>query len=202
MKESVVPDKEFSVVTGPEASLPASSVSEQTTVPIRTLPSYQPYPWAFVNQVLDVVDAKTGGRAGWLQRLISYLFFGGTAGIVNLLLFYLLFYHVFDHMPNSFWHNTVSYAIAAECSIMANFIPNDRFTFNKLPGARRPWIQRCLRFQMTTIVGSILTYLIELTLSTFFHIEPVLAEAIATVMVLVYNFSFHHIFTYRRIKHS
>jgi putative flippase GtrA len=201
MKESVVPDKEFSVVTGSEA-VPASDVSAQATIPVRGLPSYQPYSWAFLNRVLDVVDEKTGGRAGWLQRLLSYLFFGGTAAIVNLLIFYLLFYHVFAHVSNPFWHNTLSYAIAAECSIMANFIPNDRFTFNKLPGAKRPWIQRCLRFQMTTIVGSILTYLIEMTLSTFLHIEPVLSEAIATVIVLVYNFSFHHIFTYRRIKHN
>ncbi|MGZ3664927.1 MAG: hypothetical protein ACXVDA_10640, partial [Ktedonobacterales bacterium] len=54
-------------------------------------PSYHPTRWPFVNHVLDVVERVTGGRAGWFQRLFSYLFVGGFAAIVNLFVFYLMY---------------------------------------------------------------------------------------------------------------
>ena len=180
-----------------------SAIVLSTPIPdVLPLRTYQPYPWHFLNAILDVVDARTRGRAGWLQRFISYLFFGGTAALVNLIVFYVMFYHVLAPLQPIVVRNTLSYIIAAELSIMANFLPNDRFTFRTLPGARRPWLQRCLRFHMTTIIGSLLTFLIELGISSLTPIQPIIAEAIATLIVLAYNFSFHHIFTYRHIKHA
>ncbi len=164
--------------------------------------SYQPYPWSLPNRLLDFIDSKTNGRAGWIQRFVSYLFFGGTAALVNLAVFYVMYYYLIAALNPTILRNTLSYIVAAELSILANFIPNDRFTFSALPGAKRPWLQRCTRFHMTTIVGALLTFLIELALSTFTHTQPIFAEAIATLIVLIYNFSFHHIFTYRHPKHS
>jgi putative flippase GtrA len=55
---------------------------------------------------------------------------------------------------------------------------------------------------MTTAIGSLLTFLLEMSFSSFAHMEPLLSEAVATMLVLIYNFSFHHIFTYRHIKHA
>jgi putative flippase GtrA len=208
MRNSVVQDnlENLSALTSPEEASPLSPSSKHT--PSQTLDAsesertYQPYPWEPLNSLLDMVDDKTNGRAGWLQRFVNYLFFGGLAALVNLFVFYVTYYHVFTRLHPEILHNSLSYIVAAECSILANFIPNDRFTFNKLPGARRPWLQRCTRFHMTAIVGTLLTFVIELSLSTFIHITPVISEAIATLIVLVYNFSFHHIFTYRHIKHA
>ena len=213
MKNSVVQqdvDEFSSVLTGLEEQSPLLSTSrdalahfsDATLTPAKPARSYQPYSWDLLNRVLDIVDDKTNGRAGWLQRFISYLFFGGSAALVNLAVFYIMFYHVLDPIGSDKLRNILSYIVAAELSILANFIPNDRFTFRHLPGANRPWIQRCLRFHMTTIVGSLLTFLIEFGLSTFTHTQPIFAEAIATLLVLIYNFSFHHIFTYRHIKHA
>jgi putative flippase GtrA len=179
-----------------------SDSSSATLTPANSLPSYQPYSWGLLNQILDIVDQKTNGRAGWIQRFVSYLFFGGLAALVNLAVFYVMFYHAFARMNSMMLRDTLSYIVAAELSILANFIPNDHFTFNKLPGASRPWIQRCLRFHLTAGVGTGLTFLIQFVLSTLVHTEPVFAEAIATLIVLIYNFSFHHIFTYRHVKHA
>ena len=215
MKDSVVPDSvdEFSSVLAnlqrqtslpsPSQTIPASS-PDVSSIPTTSAHSYQPYPWPLLNRVLDAVDEKTNGRAGWLQRFISYLFFGGLAALVNLLVFYVMYYHLLAGftLTHKTLSNVFSYIAAAELSIIANFIPNDRFTFNKLPGAQRPWLQRCARFHMTTVVGSLLTFIIELSLSTFTHTQPIIAEAIATLLVLIYNFSFHHIFTYRHMKHA
>lgn len=199
--------EEFSpIFTGLEESSSLLSTSPKlavaTPVPAVSSPSYQPYPWSLANQILDLIDVKTNGHAGQVQRVFSYLLFGGMAALVNLVVFFLMYHFVLPTLDPAWMRNTLSYIVAAECSIVANFIPNDRFTFNTLPGAKRPWLQRCMRFHMTCIVGSGLTFLIEFALSTFTRTEPVVAEAIATLIVLIYNFSFHHIFTYRRIRRA
>lgn len=201
VKDSVEPDQQNRTVTSSGGQGWPSDQVHTAASPLVTPHSYQPYSWGFLNRILDLVDTITHGRAGLLQRLMSYLFFGGVAALTNLLVLYLMYYHVLASFHNyPFVQNTLSYIVAAEISILVNFIPNDHFTFRSLPGARRPWIQRCLRFHLTAIVGSVLTYLIEISLSSFLHIETVRAEAIATIIVLIYNFSFHHIFTYRRIE--
>lgn len=173
----------------------------ETFAPVQPPRSYQPYRWNLPNQVLDFVDLKTNGRAGMIQRFVSYLFFGGSAAVVNLIVFFIGF-HVIPWPTDELLHNTLAYLCAAEMSIMANFLPNDRFTFKFLPGAKRPWLQRCLRFHMTAIVGTILTYLIELSITYFLHVPAIIGQAVALLLVLVYNFSFHHLFTYRHIKHA
>lgn len=209
MRNSVVPRDldELSVLTGQEehSSLLTSlqdipvHQSEMAFTPARSQSSYRPYPWDFLNSILDIIDDKTNGRAGKLQSVVTYLFFGGTAALVNLLVFYIMFYHA--PLPGSpATRNVISYITAAELSIMANFIPNDRFTFSHLPGANRPWVQRCVRFHMTCIVGTLLTFLIEFSLYQILHTPAIIAEAIAIIIVLFYNFTAHHLFTYRHVK--
>src|SRR4051794_15875286 len=92
--ESSYPVDEFSSALAHSEEQP--SVLTEATAPdlARTTPSYQPYAWTFLNRVLDLVDQKANGRAGWLQRFISYLFFGGLAALVNLATFYIMYYHI------------------------------------------------------------------------------------------------------------
>lgn len=123
--------------TSRDASIPLSNITLASAKPAH---SYQPYSWGLLNRVLDIVDDKTNGRAGWLQRFVSYLFFGGLAALVNLAIFYVMFYHALAPLNPVVLRDTLSYIVAAELSILANFIPNDHFTFNTLPGASRPWI--------------------------------------------------------------
>ncbi len=113
------------------------------------LPSYHPTAWAFVNRVLDIVDTKTGGRAAWCQRFFMFAFIGGFAALVNMTVFYLVFYVI------------------------------------ALP---------------VNEGGNVLTFVIQFTISHLLHMQPIIAQAIALILVLFYNFSFHHIFTYRHIK--
>ncbi|MBO0782889.1 MAG: GtrA family protein, partial [Ktedonobacteraceae bacterium] len=96
-----------------------------------TLPSYRPTPWALVNQVLDVVDRVSGGRAAWVQRFFSFAFIGGCAAIVNMIVYAVVMYGI--KIPVSpIIHNAIAFLLAAEISIMANFIPNDYVTFRHL----------------------------------------------------------------------
>ena len=202
MKDTIIQDEMNKLSSFPtplaETQQTLNSTLEATTRLTRT---YQPYPWQLANRVLDFVDGKTRGKAGHIQRILSYLLFGGLAAVVNLVVFGLVLYRF--HFPVSVStqvRNIVAFTIAAECSIMANFLPNDRFTFVSLPGAKRPWLQRCLRFHATCIVGTLLTFLLEFAFFSLVHAPQLLAEAMAIVIVLIYNFTFHHLFTYRRIK--
>jgi putative flippase GtrA len=170
-----------------------------SSTPSTRIPSYHPTSWSIVNSILDIADTITGGRAGLLQRLFSFLLFGGIAAIVNLIVFYIVFYHVALPVKTEV-HNIIAFIVAAEISLITNFIPNDRYTFRHLPGRTRSWPARCARFHVTSISGTILTFLIEFTLSTVLHVPAIISQAIAILIVTLYNFVFHHFFTYRHVK--
>jgi putative flippase GtrA len=173
-------------------------IVEQTAT-ARQLPSYHPTQWAIVNRILDVVDRVTKGRADWVVRFVSYIFFGGTAAIVNLAVFFVALNYIPLH-KGSLAQNIFASVLACEISLMANFIPNDYFTFRHMQGRERSWGARCARFHVTSLIGSGLTVLIQLFFSHVAHIMPLLGQAFALILVLFYNFTFHHLFTYRHVK--
>lgn len=170
-------------------------------LPMSCRPSYTPTSWPIVNHALDIVDKITNGRADWVQRFFSYSFIGGIAALVNLTIFSVI-YHFVPLPVSEIAHNLIAQVIACEISLMVNFIPNDYFTFRHLAGHSRSWGARCLRYHITSITGFCLTTLIESTLTFGIHIPAFFSQAIALILVFIYNFSFHHIFTYRRISHA
>jgi putative flippase GtrA len=163
------------------------------------LPSYRPTNWAFANRILDIVDTVTGGRAGLCQRFFMFAFIGGIAALVNMAVFYLVLYRIGVPVNESI-HNLIASVLAAEISIMANFVPNDFFTFRHLPGHQRTWSARCARFHVTSIGGSVLTFVLQFGFSHLLHVLAILAQAVALILVLFYNFTVHHIFTYRHVR--
>ncbi len=177
-----------SVITQPAASEPRR-------------PSYHPTRWAIVNRTLDIVDNVSGGRAKWVQSFFSFAFFGGLAAIVNMIVFYIVYYRIaLPVIPPI--HNVIAWAVATEISLFANFIPNDYFTFSHLAShGDRSWGVRCLRYHITSISGSVLTLLLEeVVFTTLFGITPIISNGIAIMIVLFYNFTVHNVFTYRHKK--
>lgn len=167
--------------------------------PQQRVTSYHPTRWAFVNGVLDVVERVSGGHAGLLQRVFNYLMFGGFAAIVNLVLFTILYYAVkmpIDHRIQF----AIAFALATEISIMTNFIPQDLVTFRHLAGHSRSWLVRCLRFHTTSVGGVIVTAVVSFSLHEFLGLNATIAQACAIVVALFFNFTFHHIFTYRHTE--
>jgi putative flippase GtrA len=199
------------VTQGSEVEFPEPALARGTTQPMAAAPRYSATAlgyqrtyyltrWPAVNQLLAYTDTVTKGRAGWLQRIFTYLMAGGFAAAVNLSVFQAMLLLPLGLSEQA--HNLVAYLVAAEISIIANFIPNDYLTFRHLPGHARSWWQRCLRFHITTSLGTALTFVLEYTLHFVvrfgtFRIPAVVAEAIAIVIVLFFNFTMHHVFTYR-----
>jgi putative flippase GtrA len=190
MKQSIVQHKLDEV-------LGSSEIVERSHTQVRR-PSYHSTPWSLVNRILAVVDELTGGRAGWVQRFFSFAFIGGCAACVNLIVFFIVDHFV--HLPvNEVLHNAIAFVVANEISLLANFIPNDYFTFRRMAG-NRPWSLRCARFHITACTGITLTYLLQFCFNFFLHLPSIFALATAIFMVLFYNFTFHHVFTYRHKK--
>jgi putative flippase GtrA len=162
--------------------------------------SYQPTRWANVNRVLDVVDEITHGRAGLCQRFFSFAFVGGLAGIVNLAVLSVVLYGMHFGSMSVELHKIIAWVAATEISIIANFIPNDYFTFRSLDGHSRSWLERCGRFHITAASGAFFQFVLYSGFTFFGHVPAILAQALAILIVLFYNFSVHHLFTYRHVK--
>jgi putative flippase GtrA len=178
-----------------------ASELEMQKPPTSRRPSYTPTSWAIVNRAFDIVDKVTNGRADWVQRFFSYSFIGGIAALVNLTIFSTI-YHFVPMPVSAMVHNLIAQIIAFEISLMVNFIPNDYFTFRHLAGHSRSWGARCLRYHITSITGFSLTVLIESILTFGVYIPAFFSQAVALMLVFIYNFTFHHLFTYRRISHT
>lgn len=135
-------------------------------------------------------------QGGWGVRLFSFLCIGGLAALVNMLCFSIVYYRM-TRVSNGLLAYMLAFLVATEVSIFANFIPNDRITFRHLPGQIRSWGTRCLRFHMTSIGGTSLTFGISFSLLHLLHVLPFLAQGTALVIATTFNFIFHHLFTYR-----
>ncbi len=183
---------------GEQAPLEAASMQPTFPIPVPQAPaaagqSYYDTRWPLVNRALAVADQVTHGRGGLLQRLASYLVIGGTAAVVNLGILALFFHY---GSASVLWYLVLANVVAYELSILANFIPNDYFTFRHLDGHNRSWWARCLRFHITSLSGVALT---SILFTIFFHfgLLPLVAQAIAIIIATAYNFTVHHLFTYR-----
>ncbi|HEY7984224.1 MAG TPA: GtrA family protein [Ktedonobacterales bacterium] len=153
---------------------------------------------ALIDNLFDWIDRVTNGKGGVVQRLCTYLIIGGWAAVVNLS-FLGLFYKVIPMPVSDSAHYYIAFAIAAEISIFANFIPNDRITFSRLPGHARSWWARCLRYHTTTIAGTLITLAISAALKLGLGMFWLWAQSIAIIIALIFNFSAHHLWTYRRV---
>jgi putative flippase GtrA len=164
----------------------------------RRTPSYTPTGMAFIDSLLLMVDDLTRGKAGLLQRAFTYLMFGGVSAVVNLVCLYVV-YQVIPIPVADGIHWWLAQIVAAEVSIMANFLPNDRFTFSRLPGHARSWWTRCWRFHSTAIAGVLIMVVVSTTLHLWLGVPYLLAQAASILVALCWNFTIHHLWTYRHI---
>ncbi len=165
---------------------------------LETGKSYYDTRWPLVNQILAITERLTGGRAGVIQRLFTYLVIGGTAAVVNLSAF-AIFEH-FGSLKVFSPYSVFAYFTAYEVSILANFIPNDYFTFRFLPGHQRSWIARGLRFHATSLSGVLVTFALSWVFYHPLNLPLLVSQALALILAVFYNFTVHHLFTYAR-KH-
>lgn len=159
--------------------------------------SYRDTRWPLANRALALTDRFTRGHGGLVQRLVSYLPIGGAAALVNLGVL-ALFFHFGS--AKVFWYWVLASIVAYELSILANFIPNDYFTFRHLDGHQRSWLARCLRFHLTSLSGVGVTFALSTLFLHVFGWHWLISQAIALILATAYNFTVHHLFTYAHVK--
>lgn len=168
---------------------PAGSGTRTLRRTATRVPTYVPTGISVVDRILEYIDERTDGKADWFQRLFSFLAVGGFAALVNLAIFGLLT----DWVGTPF---LIAELFASEISILTNFALNDRLTFRHLPGHHRSWGARCLRFHVTAIGGTLVTIAVSYALLRL-GLATLVAQACAILVALAFNFTFHHLFTYR-----
>ena len=159
--------------------------------------SYSIWRWLFIKRWL--IGGVHLMQGGWVGRLFSFLCIGGFAALINVLCFSIVYYRM-ERLFNGFLAYMLAFLVATEVSIFANFIPNDRITFRYLSGQIRSWGTRCLRFHLTSIGGTGLTFGLSFSLFHLLHVPPLLAQAAALLIATAFNFVFHHLFTYRHTQ--
>jgi putative flippase GtrA len=191
---------EKATMRGTTQPMPAASKDTVNSSPAAKKPSYYTTPWPMLNQVLATVDDKSNGRAGVIQRFSTFLIVGGIAALVNLAVFAigLRLLSALSPNMNAYLQNLLAYVVASEISILANFVLNDPITFSRLPGHDRPWLVRCLRFHVTAILGVTVTFTVENVMHFIVGFPALYAEATGIIIALFFNFTVHHLFTYRR----
>jgi putative flippase GtrA len=195
---------EMPTMRGTTQPMPTASKDTSNSPLAAKKPSYYTTRWPLLNQILAAVEERSNGRAGLIQRFATFLVVGGIAALVNLAVFQVgllllapLKIATLSPNLNAWLQNLLAYAAAAEISIVANFVLNDPITFSHLPGHDRPWLARCLRFHVTCILGVLVTFAIENVMHFVVGVPAIFAEATGIIVALFFNFTVHHLFTYR-----
>lgn len=133
------------------------------------------------------------------RELVRFAKFA-TVGIIGTVVdFSVLNVLILSFGLSKFWANTGSFAAA----VISNFIWNRLWTF---PESReRSLVPQLVQFALVSLGGYVINQLIFLGLdSLFLHAWGTLgynlAKAIATVVVLFWNFGINRVWTYRGIE--
>ncbi len=150
---------------------------------------------AFYRFCFARLDVYTRGHAAEALRVMSFLVVGGFGTLVNLGCVWV--FSRYTSLPYD-----VYIVLATEIALLCNFLLNDRFTFHSLGGKQRPFWLRCVRFHGPSALGFVLTLALSYLAHHIGHLTPVLAQAVAILIVTVVNFSMHRLWTYRASAHA
>jgi dolichol-phosphate mannosyltransferase len=129
-------------------------------------------------------------RTGELTRILKFLIVGGTGTLVNLGLLALL-------KEGAGMYYLLAGAIAFEVSVVWNFVLNDRFTFGDRKSSEAGFLERLLRFNVTSLGGFVI-YIATLALLTGgFGLYYILSAAIGIIFGFGWNFLVNSAWTWR-----
>lgn len=123
------------------------------------------------------------------EALLHFGKFLGVGGAATLLQYALLLTMVELFALKSVLASSVSYVISA----LFNYILNYRFTFQSTADHKTA----LLRFSVVAACGLGINSLIMYFLTEIFTLYYLLAQVVATLVVLVWNFSAHRYWTYK-----
>lgn len=140
--------------------------------------------------------SRTNQRAQ-MVRVQEFARFGvvGLSGVVvNSLILWALVQHVGLGVA-------VASALATEVAIITNFLLNDHWTFG--PGQRaHSFAQRLLRYNGVCLGGLVITAVVLLALTTLLALPLLLANFVAVLCAMAWNYSLNSRWTWRSSTHQ
>ncbi|MCL4543964.1 MAG: GtrA family protein [Chloroflexi bacterium] len=121
------------------------------------------------------------------RRLIKFGTVGASGVVINEGL--LFAGREFLHLPL-----LVASVIAVECSIITNFLLNDRWTF----GRQRPQIQRLLQFNAVSLISLLINVSVLAFLEHVTSLHYLIANPVAILVAFGVNYSLNTYWTYGR----
>ena len=120
----------------------------------------------------------------------------GLSGVVvDMTVLYLL------HDPSRLaWGLSRSKLVAAELAIINNFQWNDRWTFGDIARLETGWkrrLQRLLKFNAVCLIGLALNVLLLNLSINLLHLHYLVANGLAIVLVMAWNFGANRAFNWR-----
>ena len=113
------------------------------------------------------------------KRVLRFTIVGCSGVAVNMVILTTL---IFAGIPD-----LASLAIAIELSILNNFVWNDRWTFGEEFHSRK-FLNRLGLFQLVSIGGGIINWLLYLFFTRIWGIEFILANLVSIFIVFVWNY--------------
>jgi dolichol-phosphate mannosyltransferase len=148
----------------------------------------------YIEYIQHLLRLRFGGKlTKWrtsiplpIKRFVKFGIVGLSGVFVDMLVLYLL------SDPSTLgWGITRSKIIAAEASIISNFLGNDLWTFRDISRQQRglsPMLKRFVKFNLICATGLLLNVVILNVLFNYFGMNRYLANLIAIGCVSVWNF--------------
>jgi dolichol-phosphate mannosyltransferase len=125
------------------------------------------------------------------ERVLKFLCVGVTGVVVNIGLLYIL-----TEYAGIFY--LVSSLVGIEASIISNFILNDLWTFNDIPG-KHSKTKRFLRFHVVSITGLIINMVTLALLTEVFGVWYIVSSLVGILLAFTWNFTVNRRITWTKV---
>ena len=119
----------------------------------------------------------------------QFLRFATVGGIATLIQYLILIALVQGVNMHAVWASSIGFVVSAIC----NYLLNYRFTFRSNARHR----QAMVKFFLVAGVGLVLNGLIMLVATEYLHVYYLLAQILATGLVLLWNFTGNRLWTFK-----
>lgn len=142
---------------------------------------------------------RTAPKKAYNNKAVRYIFSGGTATLVDVATFFLVYHYILKQAPLVISHISIGAHIASLCisftsGLITNFLITKYFVFKESNIRGREQFVRYILVAAITFVGN---YFMMKLLVDVFYIWPTFARLIAVGSIALLSFRLHKVFTFK-----
>lgn len=142
---------------------------------------------------------RTAPKKAYNSKAIRYIFSGGTATVVDVACFFLVYHYILNQEDLNIAHISIGAHIASLCisfiaGLVTNFLITKYFVFKESNIRGREQFVRYILVAAITFVGN---YFMMKLLVEVFNVWPTFARLIAVGSIALLSFRLHKVFTFK-----